>query len=357
VQGDRLVFLRHIEVRPGTVLLVSSLLAILAIFSGVVSLAAGSVPVKLITTLQILFKSVGIPVSSEASASEGVIILQLRLPRVLLAASVGAGLSIAGVVFQAMFRNPLAEPYILGISSGGTFGALVALGAIPLATLKLVRALSVPIASLSGALIVMTLVYVLGQKRGRIEPNRLLLTGVMVGAFFNALILVLIVLMEKQYRNAFLWLMGNLSEATYPSVWIVMSVLLIVSGLIFLQAHRYNLIAMGEETARHLGVETEQLKHISYFLASVLTGVVVSASGVIGFVGLVVPHICRRLFGPDHRMLIPAAFFGGATFLILADLVARLILSPMELPVGVMTAFIGAPVFVTLLRKSSGESE
>jgi len=337
-------------VRPSTVLSVSGALAIVAFASGVASLALGSVPVRLSSTLEILVRGFGIPFGGSATPSDEIIILQLRLPRVLLAACVGAGLSVAGVVFQAMFRNALAEPYILGISSGGTLGAVVALGAIPISGFGAVRLLGVPAAAFVGALVVMLAVYILGQKRGRIEPGRLLLTGVMVGAFFNALILVIVVLMEKEYRSVLLWLMGNLSEATYGSVGVVGSVLILVSFLIFIQAHRYNILATGEEAALHLGVETERLKRISYFLASGLTGIVVSSSGVIGFVGLVVPHICRRLFGPDHRLLIPSSFFFGAAFLILADLLARLIFSPMELPVGVVTAFIGAPFFVAILK-------
>ncbi len=274
------------------------------------------------------------------------IILEIRLPRVLLAVVVGAGLSLAGVVFQALLRNPLAEPYILGISSGGTVGAILAIG---LATGASV--ITAPIASFAGSLLVMALVYSIGHRRGQLDTNTLLLAGVMVGAFLNAAVLLMVAVFNQELRNAFLWLMGNLSGARMEGIAIISPVLLAASGYLFLQGRRFNLIATGDEAAMQLGVDVAVIKRVSYLLASLITGLVVSVSGVIGFVGLIIPHICRMILGPDHRLLLPASFLVGGAFLVVADILSRVLLAPTEIPVGAITAAIGAPLFVYLLKK------
>lgn len=275
------------------------------------------------------------------------IILDIRLPRVLLAIVVGAGLSIAGGVFQALLRNPLAEPYILGISSGGTVGAILAI------SMGLgFSAVTTPLASFIGSLLVTALVYALAQRHGQLDTNTLLLSGVMVGAFFNAAVLLIVAVFNQELRNAFLWLMGNFSGATLGSLAVVAPVVLLASGVLILQAKSYNLIATGDETAMQLGVEVPHIKRRSYLLASLITGLVVSLSGVIGFVGLIIPHMCRMLFGPDHRALLPASMLAGASFMIVADVLARTLLAPTEIPVGAITAAIGAPLFVYLLKRA-----
>ncbi len=273
------------------------------------------------------------------------IILDIRLPRVLLAVIVGAGLSIAGSVFQALLRNPLAEPYILGISSGGTVGAILAIG-LGFSTL------TTPLASFLGSLLVTLLVYALAQRHGQLDTNTLLLSGVMVGAFFNAAVLLMVAVFNQDLHKAFLWLMGNFGGATIGSLSVIAPFILLASALLILQAKSYNLIATGDETALQLGVEVRRLKRLSYLLASLITGLVVSVSGVIGFVGLIIPHICRMLFGPDHRALLPASMLTGASFMIAADVLARTLLAPTEIPVGAVTAAIGAPLFVYLLKRT-----
>ncbi|MEK9135722.1 MAG: iron ABC transporter permease, partial [Bacteroidota bacterium] len=288
-----------------------------------------------------LMGSEGVPVTEQT------IILSLRLPRIILAMLVGSGLSIAGVVFQALLRNPLAEPYILGISSGGTVGAIIAIGLSVGAS-----AITTPLASFIGSGAVMFLVYTIGHRRGHLDTNALLLGGVMVGAFFNAAVLLMIAVLNQELRNAFLWLMGNLSSANPDAILVVAPILLLASCLLLLQARNFNLISTGDETAIQLGVEVTQVKRLSYLLASLITGLGVSVSGGIGFVGLLIPHICRMLFGPDHRLLLPASFLLGASFLIVADILSRMLLAPSEIPVGAITAAIGAPVFVYLLKKS-----
>lgn len=281
------------------------------------------------------------------SETERVILLNIRLPRIILAIVVGSGLSVAGVVFQALLRNPLAEPYILGISSGGTVGAILAIG-LSLGASHFIT----PLASFIGSAAVMILVYSIAHRRGQLDTNTLLLAGVMIGAFFNAAVLLIIAVFNQELRNAFLWLMGNLSAASMDSLAVVSPPLMIAMGFLLFQAKRYNLIATGDEAAMQLGVDVVRVKRLSYLIASLITGLVVSVSGVIGFVGLIIPHICRMLFGPDHRLLLPASFLLGASFLIVADILSRVLLAPSEIPVGAITAAIGAPVFVYLLRRT-----
>ena len=330
----------HPPLTPRRTLLVVATLVALLVAGGFIALSLGSVPVPL--------KSIAGSLTGDASVSpaERTIILDIRLPRVLLAIIVGAGLSVAGLVFQALLRNPLAEPYILGISSGGTVGAVLAMTFAGGAS-----AFSAPLASFAGSAAVMGLVYSVAHRRGKLDTYTLLLAGVMVGAFFNALVLLLVAIVNQELRNAFLWLMGNLSGASGTSVLVVGPAVLAASIALYAQAKGLNLIATGEEAAMQLGVNVGILKKSAYLLASFITGMVVSVSGVVGFVGLIIPHICRIVLGPDHRLLFPASFLVGAIFMVSADTVARIALAPAEIPVGAVTAAIGAPLFVYLLRK------
>ncbi len=323
-----------------TIIVLFSLTLLLIVVS-VLGLSIGSVSIPFRTVIDSFINR------SSVDETELSIVLDIRVPRLILAMVVGAGLSIAGVVFQALLRNPLAEPYILGISSGGTVGAIIAIG------LSLgASAFTTPLASLVGSLLVMMLVYSLAHRRGQLDTNTLLLAGVMVGAFFNAAVLLIIAVFNQELRNAFLWLMGNFSGANMESLAVVTPVVLLASAFLLYQSKNYNLIATGDETALQLGVEVKTVKRVSYFLASLITGLVVSVSGVIGFVGLIIPHICRMLFGPDHRLLVPASMLLGAAFMVIADLIARTLLAPTEIPVGAVTAAIGAPLFVYLLKKT-----
>jgi iron complex transport system permease protein len=282
--------------------------------------------------------------TNDGSAAAAQIVFDIRLPRVLYAVCVGGGLSIAGAVFQAILMNPLAEPYILGISSGGTFGAVFSflIGASLLTT---------QLFSFAGALCVMMLVFILGKRFGELEPNVLLLSGVMVGAFFSAAILLMMSLLNNSLRTAVFWLIGNLSIADKYSIVYVVPVTVIVSTILILQSNKYNILSLGVDNAKQLGLNTTFLRNTTYILTSLMIGVLVSVSGIIGFVGLLVPHICRMIFGVDNRIVMPASFFIGAAYLTIADTIARSLISPAELPVGAVTALIGAPVFIYLLRK------
>lgn len=312
-------------------------LFMITVTAAIAGLLIGSVNISLNDFFNTVFGAETDPAISQ-------IIFDIRLPRVLYAMAVGGGLSIAGAVFQAMLMNPLAEPYILGISSGGTFGAVLSflIGASFLGT---------QIFAFAGALCVMLIVFVLGKRFGGLEPNVLLLTGVMVGAFFSAAILLMITLLNDSLRTAVFWLIGNLSLAEKANTVYVLPLTGIVSLILILYSDKYNVISLGSDSAKQLGINTNVLKSVTYLLTSLMVGTLVSISGIIGFVGLLVPHVCRMIFGPDNRIVFPASFFIGAAYLTLCDTLARTIVSPAELPVGAITALIGAPVFVLLLRK------
>ncbi len=282
--------------------------------------------------------------------TERFIVLEHRLPRALLGILVGGGLALAGAVFQALLRNPLAEPYILGISGGAAAGAVLALA------LGLASAASwfLPGAAFAGALLAIALVFgVAVSADRRLDVRVLLLSGVVVGAFFSACIALILALAEAQVvRGAVLWMMGSLAGATWRSVAVVAAYTLPACLLLLGLARALNLMSIGEETASYLGTEVETVKRVSYGVASLVAAAGVAFAGVIGFVGLVVPHGVRLVMGSDHRVLLPLSFLAGGAFLTLADLLARVMLSPAEIPIGVVTAFVGVPFFLVLLRRS-----
>lgn len=327
---------------PQKAILTLSALSVALVVVALGSMMVGSTPIS----LPELWRALTAP-SDPSTEMHRTILLNIRLPRVLLALIVGAGLSVAGAALQALLRNPLAEPYILGISSGGTVGALIAMmagiGAAHFTT---------PLFSFIGSGLVMLLVFALGHRRGTLDTNALLLSGVMVGAFFSSIVLLFTALVNQDLRSTFLWLIGNLSSADIESFWVVGPLIILASLALSMQARHFNLISTGDETAMHLGVEVDKVKRVSYLLASFITGLAVSVSGVVGFVGLVVPHACRLMFGPDHRLLLPASFLAGATYLVACDLLSRVVLAPSEVPVGVVTAVVGAPIFIYLLKKN-----
>jgi iron complex transport system permease protein len=280
-------------------------------------------------------------------ASAAVIVRELRLPRALLAFLVGGSLAVTGAALQALVRNPLADPYLLGLSGGAGLGAVAAI------MLEFGSAWSVPVAALAGALLAIVLVYRLAIVSGSVLDARiLLLAGVVVGAFASSLMGAIIALSPaQQVRNAFLWILGGFDGAS----WQALTIFAVYAVLPLAVIYRYNrpldLMALGEEPAQFLGADIERLKRVLYLSASLLTAAAVSVSGVIGFVGLVVPHAIRLLWGHLHRSLLPAAFLLGGTLLVLADAIARTVFAPLSLPVGVVTALIGVPVFVVLVRK------
>ena len=325
---SRLTFKRWILWMMVLVLLLTGIIGI--------SVSLGAVAIPLSKSWSILVHRIlgdGIPV--EWTASEASIILELRLPRTISGVLVGAALSLAGAVLQALLRNPLADPFVLGISSGAAVGAvlaiLVGLGSTFLGIY------AVPGAAFAGALLTLLLVYFIARVEGRVPTQTMLLSGVIISSFFSAIIMF--------------WLMGNLEYAGSRSLVVIFLYFLVGSAVLFLLAKDLNLLVLGEETAAELGVEVERVKKIAFVFASLIIGAVVSISGLIGFVGLVVPHVVRMIWGPDHRFLLPASALMGAMLMVVADTIARTVLAPSEIPVGVVTAMGGAPFFVYLLRK------
>jgi iron complex transport system permease protein len=316
------------------------LLALALAAALLVAIRLGTVP---LTSAQIALAVRGI-----GDPSTVAIVRDLRLPRSVQAALVGAALAASGAAFQALLRNPLAEPYILGVSGGAAVGAVFAI----------VLGLSgttwaVPLAAFGGALLAIGLVLRVAASVGRALDTRiLLLSGVVVGAFFNACILLALTSADTEsFRSAIFWMMGSFSGATWRGSAVLAVYLVPALAILMALARPLNLLSIGEETAAYLGAPVERTKLLAYATASLLAAAAVAVSGVIGFVGLVIPHVIRMLWGGDYRFLIPASTLLGATFLVLADALARTATAPTELPVGVVTAFVGVPFFVWLLRR------
>jgi len=324
-----------------------------ALLAGVmgISVSLGAVTIPFSKSWSILaHRFAGISTPANWTASESSIILDLRLPRILSGALVGSALAMAGAVLQALLRNPLADPFVLGISSGAAVGAVLAilfgLGSTFLGTY------AVPGFAFGGALFTLFLVYFIARVEGRARTNTMLLAGVIVSSFFSAVIMFLIsATSDEQIYNVTFWLMGNLEYMASQPLGVVFLYLVAGGGILLALARDFNLLSLGEETASELGVDVERVKKTAFIFASLITGAVVSVSGLIGFVGLIVPHVVRMIWGPDHRFLLPASALVGAMLMVVADTLARTVMAPTEIPVGVVTAMGGAPFFVYLLRK------
>lgn len=289
-------------------------------------------------------------VNGEALSPAGVIFWQVRLPRVCLAGIVGAALSISGAGFQALLRNPLADPFLLGVSAGGALGAVLAmLLGVPASGLGI---WGIPLFAFAGAFGAVLLVFSLARTEGRLPVPSLLLAGVVTNAFFSAVIMFVLSLSRpEQVHSVVFWMMGSVGSERWSLVAGTGGYVLAAGAGLFGLARDFNLLSLGEEPAGHLGVEVERAKFWAFAAGSLAVGAVVSVSGIIGFVGLMVPHLVRLSLGPDHRLLLPAAFLVGALFVIVCDTAARLLVAPAEMPVGVITALCGGPFFIWLLRR------
>ncbi len=276
------------------------------------------------------------------------ILWQIRLPRVILAALIGLLLSISGVILQGVLRNPLADPYILGISAGGAVGAAIsfALGA----QFVVFGLSSVPATAFLFALAAVVVVYKLSQVAGKASPETLILAGVALSAFCAA-ILALVIIISGSLQEIYFWLLGSLASATWSNVVTVIPYVIIGAGTAYFFSKELNALLLGEELALTLGVNVERAKLLLITAASIMTAAAVSVSGLIGFVGLIVPHWVRLLIGPNHRLLIPIAALSGMILMVAADTISRTILSPLEIPIGIIMALVGAPFFLYLLRR------
>lgn len=279
---------------------------------------------------------------SDAAAAN--ILWNIRMPRVVLAGLVGAALAIAGAAFQGLLKNPLADPYTLGVSSGASVGAVMTLffGI----SLPFLGSFTLPVMSMAGALLTMFLVMGFAKMVDRsMKMETVILTGIIFSSFLGSLISLMIALTGEELRQIIGWLLGSVSMRGWPYVQMALPFIIIGSFVLWLNRRELNAMLFGEERAQHLGVDVKKRKLAILIGGSVLTGAAVAVSGTIGFVGLVVPHMTRLVWGSDHRHLLPLSFMNGAALLIVCDLAARTIISPTELPIGVITAFIGAPVF------------
>ncbi|NQT89840.1 MAG: iron ABC transporter permease [Candidatus Omnitrophica bacterium] len=298
----------------------------------------------------IMIGSVSVPVS-EIFSEDFRAILMLRLSRIILAGIAGASLAVVGAILQGLLKNPLADPYVLGISSGAGLGAVVAIASG--VSLLAGGSYSLPFFAFLGGILATLFVYFISKKAARVGTEDLLLSGVIVAAMLSGLIMFVVSTMETEGMHSSLWwLLGNTQIFDMKLLTIVSVVSIFGIAISILLARNLNIMSLGEEEAIAMGLNVERIKIIFFAISSLITAAVVSVCGLIGFVGLIIPHVTRRLVGPDHRSLIPASALCGATFLILCDILARKLMSPMGIPIGVITAIVGGPFFIILLKKA-----
>lgn len=337
------------RVQPRTLFIGLTCLCLLAVW---LSLALGPVSLPLGDILRAGLRLLGMPVEREGLEQAELILGQIRLPRTLLGLAVGAVLALSGVAMQGLFRNPLADPGLVGVASGAALGAAVAivggawLGGIP----EWFAPYLLSLCAFIGGLGVTALVYRLGRRNGQTDVATMLLAGIAMTALGGSAVGLFTYLADDAtLRTLTFWNLGSLNGASYQRLWPLLLVALGVTLWLPRRAQALNALLLGESEARHLGIDVEGLKRELVFCTALGVGAAVAAAGLIGFIGLVVPHLVRLVAGPDHRVLLPASLLAGGTLLLFADLVARLALAPAELPIGIVTAFIGAPFFLFLL--------
>ncbi|MEG3627839.1 FecCD family ABC transporter permease [Streptomyces poriticola] len=327
-------------------------LTVLLLVSATAGLGIGSVPVPPGQVWGIVTHALGAGwVEPDWSGARETIVLDVRAPRVLLGAVTGAGLAVVGTALQALVRNPLAEPYLLGVSSGASLGAV----AVIVFGVSLLGPLSLPAAAFAGALGALLIVYATARTGGRITPTRLVLAGVAIAAVLTAVMNLLLLTTDRgnEARAVLAWTLGGLGGVNWGTLWLPSLTMLLGIGVLLVQARNLNLLLAGEEAAATMGLDVARFRARMFVLVSLVTGVLVAAAGPIGFVGLMLPHIVRLFVGGDHRRVLPTAALGGAVFLIWADVAARSVAAPLEIPVGVLTALCGGPFFLWLMRRDA----
>lgn len=339
----------RVILQPRSLFIVLSVTCVLAIW---LSLALGPVSLPLMDTLRAGLRLLGVPVSGDNLEQAELILGQIRVPRTLLGLAVGAVLALSGVAMQGLFRNPLADPGLVGVSSGAALGAAIAIvagasvGGLPDA----IEPYLLSISAFVGGLIVTGIVYRLGRRDGQTSVGIMLLAGVAMTALAGSIIGLFSYLADDAtLRTLTFWNLGTLNGASYTRLWPLLLVCVLVILWLPRRAKALNALLLGESEARHLGIEVERLKRELVLCIALGVGAAVAAAGLIGFVGLIVPHLVRLIAGPDHRVVLPASALAGASLLLLADVFARLVLAPAELPIGIVTALIGAPFFLFLL--------
>lgn len=333
--------------RRAVALVASAALLLLALLAGV---SIGAIPLAPARVLSTLLDRVGIAAGPGLPPLQAEVLVEYRLPRVLVAALVGGVLAIAGSAYQGVFRNPLADPYLLGAAAGAGLGATLVIVYLPRTSTTL------PVAAFVGALTGVGLAYALGAAASRAGGGSatLLLAGVAVASFLTAVQTLVQQAHTDDLRQVYSWILGQLGAAQWTQLWLVLPYAVVSTIVLLGSARALDVLAVGDDEAATLGLRPRRVRLIVLLAASLGTAAAVAVSGLIGFVGLVVPHIVRRLAGGSYRTVLPVSLLGGAAFLVLADLVSRTVLAPAELPIGVVTAFVGAPFFAVLLRTGSG---
>lgn len=342
--------------RVGILLALSlGLLAVIVVATalGTVAIPFGQVAAMMADRVVSGLRGSGTAWGAGRSVQAEAIIFQIRMPRVLTAAIVGSALAVAGAVFQGLLRNPMADPYLIGTSGGAALGATVAL-ILPLQVMWFGFSL-VPMLAFAGAMGAVLVVYRVARVGPRTPVTNLLLAGFALSSMMSAVMSFLMLAGTRSLHRVVLWTMGGVAASGWSQIQVVMPLVLVGMVCAYLLANDLNAFLLGEEQAAHLGVDVERRKLALLMVGSLLTAAAVSVSGLVGFIGLVVPHMTRLLFGPNHRLLLPSSALMGSIFLILADLLARVLMSPAEIPVGIITALIGAPFFIYLLRRSRRE--
>jgi len=316
------------------------------------SIAVGSVSIPFRDLLQILLGEAQQVAETETFKT---ILYDLRLPRTALLALVGAALAGSGSAYQGIFRNPLADPYLIGVASGAGLGAVLAMSVQwPYTTTGL---MAVPMAAFLGAMLTVLVVYELARVGKTLPTTNLILAGVAISSFANALTSFLMLRSTGELRRALVWLMGGAVQTGWESVLAILPYVVIGLGILLINSHALNVMQFGDEQAQQLGIPVQRVRRTVLVAASLTTAAAVSYAGVIGFVGLIVPHIVRLVWGGDYRRVMPLSILGGASFLLIADVVARVVMAPQEIPVGIITALVGAPFFLWILRRARQKYE
>ena len=325
-------------------------LLVILIAIGVASVATGAMPIPPRDVLAIFGQRLGLDVGA-VDATHVTVVETLRLPRTLLSALVGAALAVSGAVLQGVFRNPLVDPGLIGVSAGSALGAALSIVLGTVLVPAPLRAAALPVAAFAGGLLATLAVYRLGRRHGRTSVSAMLLAGIAINALVGAGIALLSFLSnDAQLRQVTFWSFGGLGGASWPVVAIAAPCILLPLLLLTRLARPLDMLLLGESEAAHLGVRVERIKLVAIACSALAVGASVAAAGLIGFVGLVAPHLLRLALGPQHRLLVPASALLGAALLLSADIVSRVVVRPAELPIGIVTAFLGAPVFLWLLR-------
>ncbi len=341
------------DIRP-TGLRASWLLLALAVLVGalVIGVLVGPVPLKLSGVVREFGDRLPfVHLSSGLSEQQSAILWQLRMPRVVLAVLVGGTLAMSGAAYQGVFRNPLADPYLLGVAAGAGLGATIAIAFGPAAADWPVDPL--PLAAFAGALLGVSVTYALGRAnlRGRTTAT-LILAGVATASFLTAIQTYIQQREDDTVRQVYAWILGQLTTASWREVVLILPYLIVSSAAILVHRRLLDMLSVGDEEASSLGVNTQRVRLIIVVAASLGTAAAVAVSGLIGFVGVIVPHTVRLLFGSSYRLVVPLSIILGGAFLVLADLIGRTLMAPAEIPIGVITAFLGAPFFLVILRRS-----